>query len=60
MESQQAYEELKKYLSSMPLLSKPVPDEEIFLYLAVSPIAISYVLVQEERKSQKPVYYIRR
>lgn len=58
MEAYQAFEELKKYLSSMPLLSQPELSEELFLYLVVSPIAISAVLVWEEGKLQKLVYYI--
>ena len=40
-ECQQAFEELKAYLSSSPLLSPSQPGEELFLYLAVSPAAVS-------------------
>ena len=57
-ECQQAFEELKAYLSSPPLLSPSQPGEELFLYLAISPAAISPVLVREEEKVQKPVYYV--
>ena len=53
-ECQQAFEELKAYLSSPPLLSPSQPGEELFLYLAVSPVAISAALVREEEKVQKP------
>ena len=56
-ECQQAFEELKAYLSSPPLLSPSQPGEELFLYLAVSPAAISAALFREEEKVQKPVYY---
>ncbi|XP_050259998.1 uncharacterized protein LOC126705091 [Quercus robur] len=59
-ECQQAFEELKAYLSSPPLLSPSQPGEELFLYLAVSPITISAALVREEEKVQKPVYYASR
>ena len=59
-ECQQAFEELKAYLSSPPLLSPSQPGEELFLYLAVSPAAISVALVREEEKVQKPVYYASR
>ena len=38
---QQAFEDLKAYLSSPPLLSPSKPKEELFLYLAVSPTSIS-------------------
>ena len=59
-ECQQAFEELKAYLSSPPLLSPSQPGEEFFLYLAVSPTAICAALVREEEKVQKPVYYVSR
>ena len=38
---QQAFEDLKEYLSSPPLLSPSKPREELFLYLVVSPVAIN-------------------
>ena len=59
-ECQQAFEELKAYLSAPPLLSPSQPSEELFLYLAVSPAAISAALIREEEKVQKPVYYASR
>ena len=40
-ECQQAFEELKAYLSSPPLLSPSQLGEELFLYLAVSPAIVS-------------------
>ena len=57
VECQQAFEELKAYLSSPPLLSPSQPGEELFLYLAVSPAAVSAALIREEERVQKPVYY---
>ena len=39
------------------MLSPSKSGEELFLYLAVSPTAISATLVKEEDKVQKPVYY---
>ena len=60
VECQQVFEELKTYLSSPPLLSPSQSGEELFLYLAISPIAVSAALVKEEEKVQKPVYYASR
>ncbi|KAL8108705.1 hypothetical protein AgCh_008657 [Apium graveolens] len=57
-ENQKAFEELKKYMGQAPLLAKPVLSEVLFLYLAVSESALSAVLVKEELKVQKPVYYV--
>ena len=45
---QQAFEEMKRYLSSPPLLSPTKPGEELFLYLVVSPTTVSVALVREE------------
>ena len=56
-ECQQAFKDLKAYLSSPPLLSPSQPGEELFLYLAVSPVAVSAALVKEEDKVQNHVYY---
>ena len=36
------------------------PGEELLLYLAVSPAAISAALIEEEDRVQKPVYYTSR
>ena len=48
---QKAFEDLKKYLLSPPLLSPSRPREELYLYIAVSQAAISAALVREEEGS---------
>ena len=45
---QKAFEDLKKYLSSPPLLSPSMPGEELYLYIAVSQAAVSAALVRDE------------
>ena len=57
-ERQKAFKDLKKYLSSPPLLSPSKPREELYLYLAVSQVAVNTTLVREEDGSQRPVYFI--
>ena len=57
-EGQKAFEDLKKYLSSPPLLSPSMPGEELYLYIAVSQAAVSAALVRDEGDSQRPVYFI--
>ncbi|GKV30490.1 hypothetical protein SLEP1_g39295 [Rubroshorea leprosula] len=57
-ECQAAFDELKSYLSSPPLLTKAKDGEILYLYLGISDEAISSVLVREEAKQQKPIYYI--
>ena len=59
-ECQQAFENLKLYLSASSLLSPSKLGEEIYLYLVVSQAAVSVVLIREEDRLQKPVYFISR
>ena len=55
-----AFEDLKRYLSSPPLLSPSVPGEELYLYIAVSQAAVSAALVREDGHSQRPIYFVSR
>ena len=47
-ECQKAFEDLKKYLSSLPLLSPSMPREELYLYIALSQAAVSAALVRDD------------
>ena len=49
-ECQKAFQDPKTYLTTTPLLSPFVPSEELYLYLAVSPYAVSLALIREEGK----------
>ena len=44
-------------MAKPPLLSPLVEGEELFLYLAMSEIAVSSALIRKESKTQLPVYY---
>lgn len=57
-ECEQAFKELKQYLSSPPLLSRTIPGEELYIYLAVSTTAVSSALIREEEGVQRPVYFV--
>ncbi|GFZ06995.1 hypothetical protein Acr_18g0011650 [Actinidia rufa] len=56
-ESENAFQQLKEYLGSPPLLSVPTANEDLYVYLSASPTAISAVLIREEDRIQKPIYY---
>ncbi|XP_062170603.1 uncharacterized protein LOC133876352 [Alnus glutinosa] len=56
-ECEEAFGKLKKYLTNPPLLSRPSEGEILYLYLAVSPSAVSSALVREDAGIQKPVYF---
>ncbi|CAL2278333.1 unnamed protein product [Prunus armeniaca] len=52
-ECEVAFQSLKAYLTSPPLLLKPVPGEDLFVYLVVSNSA----LIRKELGAQHPVFY---
>ncbi|VFQ98655.1 unnamed protein product [Cuscuta campestris] len=54
---QMEFEELKEYLVSDIVLSKPEPGETLYLYLGISPNAVSSVLIRDDG-AQKPIYYV--
>lgn len=57
-----AFRELKKMLSTAPILTAPLPKEPMLLYVATTNRVVSAVIVvehEEEGKSvQRPVYYL--
>jgi hypothetical protein len=57
-----AFKELKKMLSTAPILASPLPKEPMLLYIAATNRVVSAVVVveqEEEGKSmQRPVYYL--
>ncbi|XP_058180125.1 uncharacterized protein LOC131298668 [Rhododendron vialii] len=57
-ECEQALQSLKQYLSHAPLLVKPLPDEDLYLYLAVSDHATSAVLVRREGMEHQPIFFL--
>src|SRR5213075_3011463 len=63
-EAQQAFDELKKFLTNPPMLVPPMPEEPLLLYIAATSHVVSTAIVvkrQEEghiQKIQRPVYFI--
>ncbi|KAL6315401.1 hypothetical protein AAG906_000512 [Vitis piasezkii] len=58
---QSAFEKIKHCLMQPPILSSPLPEEKLYMYLAVSEWAISAVLFRcPSPKEQKPIYYVSR
>jgi hypothetical protein len=56
-ECEEAFGKLKEYLTNPPLLSRPNEGEILYLYLTVSPSAVSWSLVREDVGIQKPLYF---
>nr|KYP56259.1 Retrovirus-related Pol polyprotein from transposon 17.6 [Cajanus cajan] len=59
-ECEASFQQFKERLSTPPILSKPVANLGMVVYLAVSGTSISAVLIQEKQDEQQPVYFISR
>ncbi|GAA0171983.1 hypothetical protein LIER_25900 [Lithospermum erythrorhizon] len=59
-ECEKSFQDLKAYLQCPHLLAWPLVGDVLQLYLAVSDSALSSVLIREEEKVQRPVYYVSR
>jgi hypothetical protein len=59
-ECEDAFQQVKKFLSSPPVLQRPNPDSILFLYLAISPNAMSTVLVEDSEEGERPIYFVSR
>lgn len=53
-----AFEELKRILAELPTLHPPTSTNPLFLYVSCSETTVSAVLVTENDKNQKPVFYL--
>ncbi|XP_010663849.1 uncharacterized protein LOC104882394 [Vitis vinifera] len=58
---QSAFEKIKHCLMQPPILSSPLSEEKLYMYLTISEWAISVVLFRcPSPKEQKPIYYVSR
>ncbi|WZZ77688.1 hypothetical protein YC2023_098260 [Brassica napus] len=57
---EEAFNQLKHYLTTPPILAKPDIGDFLSLYTAVSSAAVSSVLIKEDRGEQRPVFYMSR
>ncbi|CAL8083348.1 unnamed protein product [Prunus armeniaca] len=56
-----AFESIKKYLSSSPLLGAPIPGKPLILYIAAQERSIGALLAQEnESHNEQALYYLSR
>lgn len=57
-ECDSAFKDLKSYLASPPILAKPDPREDMYMYLAMSNHAVGSVLIRQQKGIQRSVYYL--
>ena len=53
-----AFQQLKDYLARPPIMSSLEPSEIIFAYIAMTPYAVSLVLIRVNCGIQRPIYYV--
>jgi hypothetical protein len=53
-EVDEVFQELKQYLTSLPIMVSPEPGEPLLLYIAATAEVVSMVLVTERPKPKKP------
>ncbi|XP_042467184.1 uncharacterized protein LOC122050335 [Zingiber officinale] len=57
-ECDKAFEELKQYLSSLPILAKPAVGEPLLIYLSSTEHAIGSALITEKGGKQQTMYFL--
>ena len=53
-----AFQQLKEYLSHLPIMPSPEMDEILFAYITVAHHAVSLVLTRVDSGIQRLVYYV--
>ncbi|GJR71068.1 reverse transcriptase domain-containing protein [Tanacetum coccineum] len=59
-EAEEAFQQMKRLIMSLPSLTPPFPKETLYAYLAVSKEAVSAVLLTDRNGRQCPVQYVSR
>jgi hypothetical protein len=54
LEADEAFQKLKQYLTSLPIMVAPEPDEPLLLYIAATTEVVSMVLVAERPETRQP------
>jgi hypothetical protein len=62
-DAQKAFETLKESLTTPPVMTPPIPNETLLLYISATTNVVSIVLVAEREEGQaypvqRPVYYM--
>ncbi|GJV03156.1 reverse transcriptase domain-containing protein [Tanacetum coccineum] len=58
--AEKAFQEMKQCIMGLPLLTTPVKEEMLYVYLAAATEAVSAVLLTERKGKQCPIHYVSR
>ncbi|GKB19849.1 reverse transcriptase domain-containing protein [Tanacetum coccineum] len=59
-DAKRAFQELKRLIIELPMLTTSKPKEILYVYLATSRAAVSGVLVVDQKGMQTPIWYVSR
>ena len=57
-ECDEAFKDLKAYLASPLILSRPEPGEDLYMYLVISDHVVISVLIWQHKGIQRPIHYL--
>ncbi|GKC60883.1 reverse transcriptase domain-containing protein, partial [Tanacetum coccineum] len=57
-DAEKAFQEIKKVIIELPLLTTPRKEETLYVYLAAAEKAVSAVLLTERNGKQCPIHYV--
>ncbi|GJV41998.1 reverse transcriptase domain-containing protein [Tanacetum coccineum] len=56
--AEKAFQEMKEVIVELPLLTTPVKEETLYVYVATAAEAVSVVLLAERKGRQCPIHYV--
>ncbi|GJR47971.1 reverse transcriptase domain-containing protein [Tanacetum coccineum] len=59
-DAESAFQEMKRLIIELPTLTTPEPKEMLYVYLVASRVAVSGVLVADQKGKQTPIRYVSR
>ncbi|GJR44127.1 reverse transcriptase domain-containing protein [Tanacetum coccineum] len=59
-EAKEVFQQMKQLIAELPILTAPMENEELIVYLAAAKETVSAVLMTEKEAKQMPVYFVSR
>ncbi|XP_026416910.1 uncharacterized protein LOC113312369 [Papaver somniferum] len=57
-ECEEAFQKIKEHLAALPILQKPDPGENLYIYLSTTNTSINAVLTRIDEEVEQPIYFI--
>ncbi|GJR04589.1 reverse transcriptase domain-containing protein [Tanacetum coccineum] len=59
-EAEEAFKQMKQLIAELPMLTAPMEEEELIVYLAAAKETVSTILMTEREAKQMPIYFVSR